>query len=229
MRHLLEYTPGEIAEALVSRAAPSTRGCGADWTSSPAGSRRMSMRRWDDPAPGEREAADRSWDVVRDAYEERIQRATETRLASDRDCRRRRCRLAGAVTPAGHAVFGSLRDAVRGERNAAPALFSLPTPHSRLLVNSADGHGSCRGRIETAPRRLSRRVVVAARSVPRRDPRGRAARARAERKGALVDRPRGQISRPALVVDDGFRDRVLRGGRASDRQRRRDRRPLAHA
>jgi ribosomal protein L24E len=47
--------------------------------------------------------------------------------------------VAGAVTPAGHAVFGSLRNAVRGERNAAPALFSLPTPHSRLLVNSGEG------------------------------------------------------------------------------------------
>jgi hypothetical protein len=28
---------------------------------------------------------------------------------------------------------------VRGETNAAPALFALPTAHSRLLVNSADG------------------------------------------------------------------------------------------
>jgi hypothetical protein len=28
---------------------------------------------------------------------------------------------------------------VQGERNAAPALFRLPTPHSRLLVNSAEG------------------------------------------------------------------------------------------
>ena len=97
------------------------------------------MRRWDDPAPGEREAGDRSWDVVRGAYEERI------RVARKRDWRPNAIAaaaavvVAGAVTPPGHAVFGSLRDAVRGEPNATPALFSLPTPRSRLLVNSAAG------------------------------------------------------------------------------------------
>ena len=97
------------------------------------------MRPWDDPAPGEREAGDRSWDIVRDAYEERI------RVPRKRDWRPIAIAaagavvVAGAVTPPGHAVFGSLRDAVRGEPNAAPALLSLPTPRSRLLVNSADG------------------------------------------------------------------------------------------
>jgi hypothetical protein len=97
------------------------------------------MRPWDDPAPGEREAGDRSWDVVREAYEERI------RVPRKRDWRpiaiaaAAAVVVAGAVTPAGHAVFGSLRDAVRGEQNAAPALFELPTPRSRLLVNSAEG------------------------------------------------------------------------------------------
>lgn len=98
------------------------------------------MKPWDDPAPGEREAGDRSWDIVRDAYEERI------RVPRKRDWRpiaiaatAAAIIVAGAVTPPGHAVFGSLRDAVRGEPNAAPALFSLPTAHSRLLVNSAEG------------------------------------------------------------------------------------------
>ena len=97
------------------------------------------MTRWDNPAPGEREAGDRSWDIVRDAYEERI------RVPRKRDWRpiaiaaAAAVVVAGAVTPPGHAVFGSLRDAVRGEPNAAPALFSLPTPRSRLLVNSARG------------------------------------------------------------------------------------------
>jgi WD40 repeat protein len=97
------------------------------------------VRRWDEAAPGEREGGDRTWNVVREAYEERI------RMPRKRD--RRPIALAvaaavvvaGAVTPPGHAVFGSLRDAVRGEQNAAPALFSLPAPHSRLLVNSAEG------------------------------------------------------------------------------------------
>jgi hypothetical protein len=97
------------------------------------------VRRWDDPAPGEREGGDRTWNVVRDAYEERI------RVPRKRDRRpiaiavAAAIVLAGAVTPVGHAVFGSLRDAVRGEQNARPALLSLPTPHSRLLVNSAEG------------------------------------------------------------------------------------------
>jgi hypothetical protein len=97
------------------------------------------MRPWDDPAPGEREAGDRSWDIVRDAYEERI------RVPRKRDWRPIAIAaagavvVAGAVTPPGHAVFGSLRDVVRGEPNAAPALFSLPTPHTRLLVNSGQG------------------------------------------------------------------------------------------
>jgi hypothetical protein len=97
------------------------------------------MKRWDVPAPDERAARDRSWDVVRAAYEEHI------RVPRKRDWRPiaivavAAVLLAAAVTPPGHAVLGSLRDAVRGEPNAAPALFSLPTPRSRLLVNSAEG------------------------------------------------------------------------------------------
>ena len=97
------------------------------------------MRRWDAPAPDERVAGDRSWEVVREAYEERI------RVPRKRDWRPvaivavAAAVVAAAVTPPGHAVLGSLRDAVRGERNASPALVSLPTPHSRLLVKSAAG------------------------------------------------------------------------------------------
>jgi Tol biopolymer transport system component len=97
------------------------------------------VRHWEDPAPGEREGGDRTWEVVRDAYQERI------RLPRKRDWRPIALAAAlavvigGAVTPVGHAVFGSLSHAVRGERNAAPALFSLPAAHSRLLVNSTDG------------------------------------------------------------------------------------------
>jgi hypothetical protein len=97
------------------------------------------VRRWDEPAPGERESGDRTWNVVRDACEERI------RVPRKRDRRpivlavAAAVVVAGAVTPPGHAVFGSLRDAVRGKRNAAPALLSLPAAHSRLLVQSAEG------------------------------------------------------------------------------------------
>jgi len=46
--------------------------------------------------------------------------------------------LAAAFSPPGLAVLGSIRDAVRGEKNAKPALFSLPAK-GRLLVNSAEG------------------------------------------------------------------------------------------
>jgi Tol biopolymer transport system component len=97
------------------------------------------MRHWDDPAPGEREAGDRSWDVVRGAYEERIQ------VPRKRDWRplaiaaAAAAVLAAAVSPPGHAVLGSLRDAARGEKNAKPALFALPAANSHLLVNSAEG------------------------------------------------------------------------------------------
>jgi hypothetical protein len=97
------------------------------------------VTRWHEPAPREREAGDRGWQVVRAAFEER------TPASRRRDWRpfvvaaAAAAVVAAALSPPGHAVFGSLRDAVRGEKNAKPALFSLPTPASRLLVNSAEG------------------------------------------------------------------------------------------
>jgi hypothetical protein len=47
--------------------------------------------------------------------------------------------LAAALSSPGRAMWGSLRDAVGSQPNAKPALFALPAPHSRLLVNSAEG------------------------------------------------------------------------------------------
>ncbi|HWJ32357.1 MAG TPA: hypothetical protein VNR59_08460 [Gaiellaceae bacterium] len=97
------------------------------------------MNRWREAAPGEREAGRRSWDVVREAYTERLP------SPGRRDRRRLVVAavgvaiLAAAFSPPGFAVWGSLRDAVRGADNAKPALFSLPTSRSRLLVNSAEG------------------------------------------------------------------------------------------
>ena len=81
LRHLLEYTPGEIAELLDlprgtvnSRLAPRMRRARR-----PARGGRP-MRRWDDPAPGEREAGDRSWESC--AQRTRgASAATEARLA----------------------------------------------------------------------------------------------------------------------------------------------------
>src|SRR5262249_28468846 len=96
--------------------------------------------RWDEPAPYERDAEERAWEVVRAAYRERVPAARPSAV-------QRRWGVvalafvvaiaAAALSSPGMAVLGSLRDAVRGEPNAKPALFSLPT--GRLLVESDRG------------------------------------------------------------------------------------------
>jgi hypothetical protein len=96
------------------------------------------MTGWNRPAPGEQEAGGRSWEVVRDAFDERIP------VQRRRDWRPLAVVLVGvailaaAFSPPGLAVLGSLRKAVRGERNAKSALFALPA-HGRLLVGSQRG------------------------------------------------------------------------------------------
>lgn len=97
------------------------------------------MTPWREPAPGEGEAGDRSWEVVRAAFEERLPARRAHNWRPPLLAAAAAAVVAAALSPPGHAVFGSLRDAVRGEKNAKPALFSLPTPRSRLLVNSAEG------------------------------------------------------------------------------------------
>jgi hypothetical protein len=95
--------------------------------------------RWDQPAPREREAAERSWNVVRSAWEARVplprprrSRAPLVAIAVALAI------VAAALSPPGLAVLGSIRDAVQGERNAKPALFSLPSS-GKLLVRSERG------------------------------------------------------------------------------------------
>ena len=97
--------------------------------------------RWDEPAPGEREAEDRSWDVVRAAW------AEEPRPTYSRSPHRRGLVAAAAAiavvaaavfSSPGRAVLHSLQHAVRGEKNANPALYSLPSGSS-LLVESDRG------------------------------------------------------------------------------------------
>jgi hypothetical protein len=97
------------------------------------------MTRWHDPAPGEHEAGERAWDVVRRAYEERLPAPRRRRRRPLLAVAAGVAILAAALSPPGLAVWGSLRDAVRGSTSAKPALFSLPVPRSRLLVNSAEG------------------------------------------------------------------------------------------
>jgi hypothetical protein len=97
------------------------------------------MTHWHEPVPGEREAGERSWDVVRAAFQERLPAPRKRDWRPFVLAAAAAVVIAAALSPPGHAVFGSLRDAVRGEKNAKPALFSLPVPRSRLLVNSAEG------------------------------------------------------------------------------------------
>ncbi|MFL5981880.1 MAG: hypothetical protein ACJ74D_06905 [Gaiellaceae bacterium] len=91
------------------------------------------MTRWREPAPGEHEAGERSWEVVRGAYDARVPNprahnkrwlvvvAVGAALA------------AAALSPPGHAVWGSLRDAVQKDH-----LVGLPAT-GRVLVNAQDG------------------------------------------------------------------------------------------
>jgi hypothetical protein len=91
------------------------------------------VTRWRDPAPGEREAGERSWDVVRGAYDERV--------PSPRTHDKRwlvvaavgAALVAAALSPPGHAVWGSLRDAVQEDH-----LVGLPAT-GRVLVNAQGG------------------------------------------------------------------------------------------
>ena len=96
------------------------------------------MKHLYDPAPGEREAGERTWEVVRAAFEERLPSPRKRDWRPFALAAAAAVVLAAAFSPPGNAVFGSLRDAVRGERNAKPALASLPAP-GRLLAESSSG------------------------------------------------------------------------------------------
>ncbi len=137
---------------------------------------------WDEPAPREREAGERSWEVVRSAW--------ESRTAHPRPRRHRGALVAIAVglaivaavlSPPGLAVLSSIRDAVRGERNAKPALFSLPSPGELLVLSprgawiaSADGSRRFLGHYRNAAWSPHGRFVVVSRptQVSAVDPKG---------------------------------------------------------
>lgn len=93
---------------------------------------------WHEPAPGERAGGERTWQVVRSAFEERVRAPRRRDWRSVAVVAIAAAALAAALSPPGLAVLDSLRDAVRGEEIAKPALFSLPT-RGRLLVNSDQG------------------------------------------------------------------------------------------
>ena len=97
------------------------------------------MRRWHEPAPGEQEAGERSWELLRRAYEERLPAPRERKWRPFVAIAVGVVIVAAALSPPGLAVWSSLRHAVRGAQNTKAALFSLPAPRSRLLVDSAEG------------------------------------------------------------------------------------------
>jgi WD40 repeat protein len=96
--------------------------------------------RWNTPAPGERDAQERAWKIVRSAWAERepVARRRAVRRWPVLAFAAGLAILAAALSPPGMAVLGSLKDAVRGEPNARPALFALPAP-GRLLIASSRG------------------------------------------------------------------------------------------
>ena len=96
------------------------------------------MKHLDDSAPGEREAGERTWEVVCAAFEERLPSPRKRDWRPFALAATAAVVLAAAFSPPGNAVFHSLRDAVRGEENAKPALASLPAP-GRLLAESSSG------------------------------------------------------------------------------------------
>jgi hypothetical protein len=93
---------------------------------------------WREPAPGERDAGERTWNVVRGAYEERLPAPRKRDWRMVAAVTFGVAVLAAAFTSPGLAVLGSLRDAVRGQEGAHPALAALPSG-GRLLAESAAG------------------------------------------------------------------------------------------
>jgi hypothetical protein len=95
------------------------------------------VSRWQEPVPGERDAEERSWPVVRAAFAVREPAPRKRARWPFFAAAAATAVVAAALSPPGLAVLGSIRDAVRGEPNAKPALFSLPA--GRLLVDSPRG------------------------------------------------------------------------------------------
>jgi hypothetical protein len=138
--------------------------------------------KWDEPAPGERQAGERSWAVVRAAWESRIAHARPRRHRATLVAVAATLAVAAAIlSPPGLAVLSSIRDAVRGEKNAKPALFSLPSEGKLLVVTqhgawiaSADGSKRFLGTFADASWSPHGRFVVASRptEISALDPKG---------------------------------------------------------
>jgi len=95
------------------------------------------MTPWDEAAPGEHEAEDRGWRVVRAAFVTREPAPRKRSRWPFVAAAAAAVVAAAALSPPGHAVLGSIRDAVRGEATT-DTLTSLPAP-GRLLVAAQAG------------------------------------------------------------------------------------------
>jgi dipeptidyl aminopeptidase/acylaminoacyl peptidase len=90
------------------------------------------------PVPNELEAQRRAWNVVRTAYAEREPVSRRRSLRPILALAVLVALVAAALSPPGRAVGDWIRDSVRGEQPAQPALFRLPTG-GQLLVASERG------------------------------------------------------------------------------------------
>ena len=92
------------------------------------------MTRWRAPAPGEQEAGERSWEIIRNAYDERLPRPRARDWRPVVGVAIGVAVLAAVFSSPGLGVWGSIRDAVRGEDH----LLALPS-RGRVLVNAQAG------------------------------------------------------------------------------------------
>ena len=147
MRYLLEYTPGEIAEALElprgtvnSRLRRALDRLQSSWKV--RGREREAAQELlrETPVPEEREAQERGWRVVRAALEARHPVPARLRLSRLAIALAVGLLIAAiALSPAGAKVADIVHDVVQpGAHNARPALTSLPA-RGRLLVTSPKG------------------------------------------------------------------------------------------
>ena len=154
LRHLLEYTPGEIAELLgLPRGTVNSRlrrGLDSLKESCEDGARA-------DRDPGRARGARALLERRRDGVREREPAPRAGRGSRSRRSRSRSPSSPALLSPPGRAVLDEIREVVGVER-AQPALFSLPAP-GRLLVTADSGAWVVeRGRLEAAARRLSRGI-----------------------------------------------------------------------
>ena len=219
LRHLLEYTPGEIADLLeLPRGTVNSRlrrgldalegragGASSSGSRSPASTRRASARGSSSTPP----SPSASRGPRRGAFVRPLLVAAALAVL-----------VAAALSPPGRAVIDRVR---RGDRRGERGRGALLASRRRAAARHVElGRVGRRGRrVEAAPRRLRRGVVVAVRAVRRGLAGERARRARA-RTGTCAGSCRGRGPLPALGrLADRHADRVRLRQPAARRRRRR--------